>query len=36
VGCHHHNSALEVQRSLLLGSGLGYRARAVRAEQDLF
>jgi len=35
VGRHHHNSALEVQRSLPLGEGFGYRARAVRAEQDL-
>jgi outer membrane usher protein len=35
VGRHHQNSALEVQRSLPLGSGVGYRARAVRAEQDL-
>jgi outer membrane usher protein len=35
AGRHHHSSALEVQRSLPLGSGLGYRARAVRAEQDL-
>jgi outer membrane usher protein len=35
VGRHHQTSALEVQRSLPLGEGLGYRARAVRAEQDL-
>lgn len=34
VGRHHQNSALEVQRSLPLGEGFGYRARAVRAEQD--
>jgi outer membrane usher protein len=35
VGRHHQTSALEVQRSLPLGEGLGYRARAVRAERDL-
>jgi outer membrane usher protein len=35
VGRHHQTSALEVQRSLPLGEGFGYRARAVRAEQDL-
>jgi outer membrane usher protein len=35
AGRHHHTSALEVQRSLPLGEGFGYRARAVRAEQDL-
>jgi outer membrane usher protein len=34
-GRHFHNSALEVQRSLPLGEGFGYRARALRAEQDL-
>jgi len=32
---HQNTTALEAQRSLPLGTGLGYRARAVRAEQDL-
>jgi outer membrane usher protein len=35
VGRHFQTSTLEVQRSLPLGEGVGYRARAVRAEQDL-
>ncbi|HSB41090.1 MAG TPA: fimbria/pilus outer membrane usher protein, partial [Methylomirabilota bacterium] len=35
VGRHHQTSALEVQRSLPLGEGLGYRTRAERAELDL-
>jgi outer membrane usher protein len=35
VSRHQNNSALEAQRSLPLGTGLGYRVRAVRAEQDL-
>jgi outer membrane usher protein len=34
VSRHQQSSALEVQRSLPLGEGFGYRARAVRAEQD--
>jgi len=35
VSRHQHTTALEAQRSLPLGTGLGYRVRAVRAEQDL-
>ncbi|HKW91435.1 MAG TPA: fimbria/pilus outer membrane usher protein [Methylomirabilota bacterium] len=34
VSRHTNTSAVEVQRSLPLGSGFGYRARATRAEQD--
>lgn len=35
VSRHQQTSAVEVQRSLPLGTGLAYRARATRAEQDL-
>lgn len=35
VSRHQNNSAIEAQRSLPLGTGYGYRVRAVRAEQDL-
>ncbi|HTI53842.1 MAG TPA: fimbria/pilus outer membrane usher protein [Verrucomicrobiae bacterium] len=35
VSRHQHTAAVEAQRSLPLGTGLGYRLRAVRAEQDL-
>lgn len=35
VSRHQNTSAVEAQRSLPLGTGLGYRVRAVRAEQDL-
>jgi len=35
VGRHQNISAIEAQRSLPLGTGYGYRVRAVRAEQDL-
>jgi outer membrane usher protein len=35
VSRHQNTSALEAQRSLPLGTGVGYRARVVRAEQDL-
>lgn len=35
VSRHQNNTALEVQRSLPLGTGVGYRARATRNEQDL-
>lgn len=34
VSRHQNTSTLEVQRSLPLGTGFGYRARATRAEQD--
>ena len=34
-GRHFRTSALEVQRSLPLGEGVGYRARVQRAELDL-
>jgi outer membrane usher protein len=34
VSRHQNISALEVQRSLPLGEGLGYRVRAARVEQD--
>jgi outer membrane usher protein len=35
VSRHQNTTAVEAQRSLPLGTGLGYRVRAVRAEQDL-
>lgn len=35
VSRHQNISAIEAQRSLPLGTGYGYRVRAVRAEQDL-
>ena len=35
VSRHQNTTAVEAQRSLPLGTGLGYRLRAVRAEQDL-
>jgi outer membrane usher protein len=34
VSRHTNTSAVEVQRSLPLGTGFGYRARATRLEQD--
>lgn len=34
VGRHFNNSSLEVQRSLPLGEGFGYRAQVMRNEQD--
>jgi outer membrane usher protein len=35
VSRHQNTTAVEAQRSLPLGTGYGYRVRAVRAEQDL-
>jgi outer membrane usher protein len=35
VSRHQNNTAVEVQRSLPLGTGVGYRARVTRSEQDL-
>jgi outer membrane usher protein len=35
VSRHQNTSAVEVQRSLPLGTGLGYHARVGRVEQDL-